>query len=330
MFRAPSVQEKILLSVFLLQEKTEPILSAIRPQWPDHSCLPLADRLLFLETAGIVADISLLFPLTERLSSAVSDAKGFALSHLRQPRLFLRIRPGREDAVKQKLFSAKIPFNQQDHAVELANGTDINDILNIDRDVVIQDLSSQRTGGLMSQIISVSAAEPEVWDCCAASGGKSILLYDNCPGIRLTVSDIRSTILENLHKRFSAAGIHRYKAFVADLSKSVANAGVFDVILADVPCSGSGTWGRTPESLLYFTEKDLDHYTDLQRRIIQHTLPSVRPGGHYLYMTCSVYAAENEEQVAFIQQQGLHLQEARLLEGWQSDADTLFAAWFTK
>ena len=59
----------------------------------------------------------------------------------------------------------------------------------------------------------------KAWDCCAASGGKSILLKDKFPRVQLTVSDIRETILRNLRQRFQRAGIKDYHAFVADLSK---------------------------------------------------------------------------------------------------------------
>ena len=67
-----------------------------------------------------------------------------------------------------------------------------------------------------------------VWDCCAASGGKSILLTDILKQkIELTVSDIRETILKNLHQRFKSAGIINYESFVTDLSladnKTIAN-----------------------------------------------------------------------------------------------------------
>src|SRR5690606_27157702 len=113
-----------------------------------------------------------------------------------------------------------------------------------------------------------------VWDCCAASGGKSILAKDILKNIQLTVSDIRKSILINLEKRFASAGIKAYTAKVADLtdpsfshsplapSERFSRAGThhsaFDLIICDAPCSGSGTWARTPEQLYNWTEARLD------------------------------------------------------------------------
>ena len=80
----------------------------------------------------------------------------------------------------------------------------------------MQDFSSQGVGGLL---LPVARGPLYVWDCCAASGGKSIMLYDLDPAIRLTVSDIRESILINLRKRFNEAGIKKYQSFVIYLTK---------------------------------------------------------------------------------------------------------------
>jgi 16S rRNA (cytosine967-C5)-methyltransferase len=76
----------------------------------------------------------------------------------------------------------------------------------------IQDLSSQKTGNYF---------EPHKydywWDCCAASGGKSLLLHNLEPNIELLVSDIRENSLNNLQERFQLAGIKKYHLKVIDL-----------------------------------------------------------------------------------------------------------------
>lgn len=330
MFQQVDVKEKILYALFLIQDSHAPLLAALRPEWPDLSASPIDHRIDFFKQQGINVDFTTLFPLKEKLSSHLTDHIGFACAHLEQPRLFLRIRPGYEDLVPEKLFKAMIPFNKLDHVVELANGTNIEEILKIDKEVVVQDLSSQKIGEVMQKIKTHLPPQAYVWDACAASGGKSILLYDIQPKINLLTSDVRASILDNLKKRFSTVGIHNYQSMIADLGKTSPSLKQQDLVMADVPCSGSGTWGRTPESLLFFKEQQLEKYVQLQKKIIDHTVPLVKPGGHYLYMTCSVYAAENEEQVMYISEKGLKLKRAVLLEGWQHHADTLFAAWFTR
>lgn len=330
LFRSVDVKEKILRALFLIQDVPSPLLQALRPEWPDLTHAPLKERISYLKEMDIPIDMDQVFPLSDHLSTYLTDPIAFAASHVEQPRLYLRIRPGYEDIVPEKLFKAGIPYNKLDRVIELANGTSVEGVLQIDKEVVVQDLSSQRIKELMEDISLHLPKHANVWDACAASGGKSILLYDVRPGINFQVSDVRASILENLKKRFATAGLHNYQAFVADLAKAVPSLKKQDLVMADVPCSGSGTWGRTPESLSFFDRTQLDKYVQLQRKIIDHSLPIVKEGGQYLYMTCSVYAAENEEQVKYIVQQGFKLNKAMLLEGWQHHADTLFAAWFSR
>jgi 16S rRNA (cytosine967-C5)-methyltransferase len=179
-----------------------------------------------------------------------------------------------------------------------------------------------------------------MWDCCAASGGKSILMADCFGQMDLVVSDIRKSILENLKERFHKAGIKKYRSCVADLSipASAANpiakiisSQPFDLILCDAPCTGSGTWGRTPESLYFFSQDKIAEYAALQRKIISNTITNLKKGGYFLYSTCSVFTAENEANIAFIQKQfQLTLIRQELFTGYAHHADTLFAALFKK
>ena len=108
--------------------------------------------------------------------------------------------------------------------LSLPNASRIENIIDLDKEAVVQDLNSQQTGKLLINFKSeISNQEPKVWDCCAASGGKSLLLYDINPNIELTVSDIRESILFNLKKRFAKAGLKNYKSFVTDLTDSNLN-----------------------------------------------------------------------------------------------------------
>ena len=104
-----------------------------------------------------------------------------------------------------------------------------------------------------------------------------------------------------------------------------------DLIIADVPCTGSGTWARTPEQLHFSHKKDIDKYAALQKKIIENALPHLKINGHFLFITCSVFKKENEENVAFIQQKfQLNLLKMEYLKGYEIQADTLFVALFKK
>ncbi|HWH64163.1 MAG TPA: hypothetical protein VNS50_12850, partial [Ginsengibacter sp.] len=148
----------------------------------------------------------------------------------------------------------------------------------------------------------------------------------------LTVTDRRKNILENLKSRFGNAGIKKYKLMIADLEKpTVAIDESFDIIIADVPCTGSGTWTRTPEQLHFFKQNEIEKYVSLQRKIIENALPQLKNNGRLLYITCSVFKNENEENVIFFREKyELDLLKKEYLKGYEMQADTLFVALFKK
>ncbi|HEY2727132.1 MAG TPA: methyltransferase domain-containing protein, partial [Parafilimonas sp.] len=199
---------------------------------------------------------------------------------------------------------------------------------------VIQDYSSQRIKEFL-EIVKLETPDSKisVWDCCAGSGGKSILAYDVLQNINLTVSDIRASIIHNLKKRFENAGIKNYKSFVADITNSqlqIVNS-EFDLIICDAPCTGSGTWSRTPEQLYFFQSKKIEDYATLQQKIVSNGIKLLKEQNHFLYITCSVFKAENEDIVKFIQEKfQLILIKNELLKGYNKNADTMFAALFKK
>ena len=102
------------------------------------------------------------------------------------------------------------------------------------------------------------------------------------------------------------------------------------MIIADVPCSGSGTWARTPEQLYFFKEDKIEYYNKLQKNILSGVIPFMKPGGSLLYITCSVFSKENEEVVNYIvENHKLKLVKMELITGYKEKADTLFVALFT-
>jgi 16S rRNA (cytosine967-C5)-methyltransferase len=80
------------------------------------------------------------------------------------------------------------------------------------------------------------------------------------------------------------------------------------VILADVPCSGSGTWRRNPENLHFFDTQIIPQFAERQLSILQNVLPSLAIGGYLVYLTCSIFAAENENNIKQILQSNINLQ----------------------
>lgn len=326
-----SIEEKLMAGIFLSSHTSNELLLHLKPEWNEVVEMSLEKKLKLLNKA---VEASSIFPFLNELSSGI-EVDNFAYSHLEQPDLFLRIRPGRKDVVLHQLKTADVAFRLIGaDTIALSNGTKVEELIMLNKDAVVQDYSSQKVGDFLEDIGSNSENQKwKVWDCCAASGGKSIMAKDILGEIDLTVSDIRESILVNLKKRFAEAGIKNYTSKVIDLAHSTftKHHSAFDLIIADVPCSGSGTWGRTPEQLSFFQPSSIDIYSDLQKKIVSNTVQRVKPGGHFLYTTCSVFKKENELNVEWMQEEfQLQLLKQQVIKGYAIKADTMFAALFKK
>jgi 16S rRNA (cytosine967-C5)-methyltransferase len=324
-----SIEEKILTGLFLCSNESNEILAALKPEWNETCNLPLNEKLLIINSSLLIAEI---FPWENELSEEI-DHKKFCQSFLVQPDLFLRLRPGKEKIVVQKLKQTGIEFKMiSDTCLSLQNASKIDEVVELDKEVVIQDQNSQRTGEFIKSEILNLKSEISVWDCCAGSGGKSIMAFDIDTKIKLTVSDTRESILANLKKRFASAGIKNYKSFVIDLAnKSEILNLKSQIIIADVPCSGSGTWSRTPEQLYFFQERKIGEYSALQKRIVSNAIAQLQPGGSFVYITCSVFKKENEEVAMYIKENfHLQLKKMEVLRGYDKKGDSMFVAVFEK
>lgn len=336
----PSVEteEKLLLAAFLIEKKSSIILEQLKPGWNQKIQQDISEK---TELVKNIFNLEKIFPFRDELSDEI-NFHFFSLSFLIQPKLFIRIRPGYKNAVFDKLKSANISFEKiNDNCLSFSNNEKVSDVINIDKEAVIQDYNSQRIGEFLTSYLPVRQAGIQhrtsnisIWDCCSASGGKSILAFDLLKKTDITVSDTRKNILENLKKRFAKAGIRNYHSFIADLSnpagmQEINGKPFFDLIIADVPCSGSGTWSRTPEQMNYFSEKNIDNYSILQKKIVSNAVKFLNEEGYLLYVTCSVFFKENGENVDFIQKNlNFKLIESKYLKGYEMQADTLFVAFF--
>lgn len=206
----------------------------------------------------------------------------------------------------------------------------------------VQDLGSQ----MVCKIISGYFSKGLCWDACCGAGGKSLYYASHLEKGCLYCSDIRPGILENLRTRFSAAGIELPFTAVLDLEKAhslidfnheggtstqlIPNS--VDYLALDVPCSGSGTWGRNPEMLQSrFHKSSPADYAVKQRSILANALPFLKPGALLFYSTCSVYRCENEDNVAYFRDSmNLELLDTHYINGFQNHCDYLYLAVFKK
>ncbi|MEL6957742.1 MAG: RsmB/NOP family class I SAM-dependent RNA methyltransferase, partial [Pseudomonadota bacterium] len=149
-------------------------------------------------------------------------------------------------------------------------------------DVEMQDVSSQRA-------VLALGIEPgmRVLDYCAGGGGKALAMA--ALGANVTAHDIEPSRMSDLPTRAARAGAD---IEIADARKLKGQR--FDLVLCDAPCSGSGTWRRTPEAKWALTSERLEHLIQLQRQIMKDASTFVRPDGVLAYATCSILRAENE------------------------------------
>lgn len=319
-----SMTDRVVIAEFLCEEKSA-IVELYRPDWCSSMTLALPEKICFLETQGFTV-IPDLFPFTSSLSAAI-ETKKFVESHLIQPDLFIRVPKKNKVVVERTLADygiTAVPVLAD--AYRLPNGVKLQNIRAIFGLYEVQDLSSQQS----LEGLSLTSNE-KWWDACAGSGGKSLLLLDRCPTIDLLVSDIRLSILRNLDERFDKAKVRTpYRKSVLDLTQDInplMEEETFDGILIDAPCSGSGTWGRTPEMLRQFDERKIQDFVKLQHQIVDTAVRYLKPQGVLQYITCSVFSAENEELVRYLEEEhGLAVEEAGIIKGYDRKSDSMFAA----
>ena len=133
-------------------------------------------------------------------------------------------------------------------------------------------------------------------DACAAPGGKTLILAERNPQARILACESSQKRLSDLTARLAAHSA-RIECRLADAS-ALKEDSAFDLVLADVPCSGTGTLGRNPEIRHRLHVEDLARHAERQRAILSAALRAVRPGGRVVYSTCSLEPEENEQVVA--------------------------------
>lgn len=152
----------------------------------------------------------------------------------------------------------------------------------------VQDLGSQAI--LASLALPSRSPGPRWLDACAGAGGKTLQLARLLgPGARIDATDIRPAALAELRARAARADLAT-RIRVIPRPESTAR---YDGVLVDAPCSGSGTWRRSPHLMACTTAADIAAAAREQESILRDAAGLVRPDGLLVYATCSVARAEN-------------------------------------
>ncbi|WP_461790359.1 RsmB/NOP family class I SAM-dependent RNA methyltransferase [Pedobacter sp.] len=320
-----SALERLAVADFLCNTDVSLITEHTFPSAVPHVEKSVTEKVDFVKSQYPAFNLEDVFPFQHNLSSGI-DKTQFLLSLFVQPDLFIRVRETHQSTIKAKIEAAGIAVTtRSDTTLALPNGTKLEQVIDDQRLYQVQDFSSQKTGAYFKP-----QPYDNWWDCCAASGGKSLLIHSLEPKVKLLVSDVRETSLGNLQERFQLAGIKDYQKKAIDLLQNndqILHHYEFDGILLDAPCSGSGTWGRTPEMLHFFEEYKVANYTKLQQTIAENVVKYLKSGKPLIYMTCSVFKAENEDVVDYLLEKlPLKLEKMELIKGYNDKADSMFVA----
>jgi 16S rRNA (cytosine967-C5)-methyltransferase len=320
-----TIEERILVGTFLCNNTSSELLATLAPDYNEKIKLTIEKKCAFLNI-----NTKHIFPFENEVGEGI-DTTAFAYSFLKQPLFFVRLRTHSMVKLLAKLIEEKVAFEEiNTSCIALPQGTKLEKLFLLNKEVVVQDRNSQQVFNYLQKSEVFLSKDAVVWDCCAASGGKSMLLYDMLHGhVDLHVSDVRAHMLNNLRTRFKEAGIKKYHAFTADLmidAKTISEK-KYDIIVCDAPCTGSGTWARTPEQLAFFEQKSITSFEQMQQKIAATAISSLKQTGLFFYITCSVFKKENEDVVMYLKEK-FHLQVLQMeyLKGYEMQADTMFVA----
>jgi 16S rRNA (cytosine967-C5)-methyltransferase len=154
-----------------------------------------------------------------------------------------------------------------------------------------------------------------VLDLAAGAGGKSLALAAAMQNRgNIVACDIRQGALDNLRERATRAGV---EVITAKLVSRLRDEEMFDVVLVDAPCSGTGTWRRQPELRWRITPERLDELNTLQDSLLDQAAAHVQPGGRLVYATCSLLPRENEDRIAQFLKRNAAFQSLSVERAWR-------------
>jgi 16S rRNA (cytosine967-C5)-methyltransferase len=152
--------------------------------------------------------------------------------------------------------------------------------------VAIQDEASQ----LVALLVGKGS---KILDCCAAPGGKTRVLAERNPEAGIVALELHAHRARLLRKLVPARNVEVINSDVLDFTRRAG----FDRVLADVPCSGTGTLAHNPEIKWRLKAEDIAALQVRQLAILRAAMQHVAPGGRLVYSTCSLEQEENEEVV---------------------------------
>lgn len=308
-----------------------------------HAAAPLSDA----ERAALTADtptLSLEWPewaleeLRKGRDKAEADALAVALNEVAPLDLRVNAAKAKRDQVLMALEAVGFPVKPtplSPMGLRIARDESSMEGQNIralplfrDGRIEVQDEGSQ----LVALLGGVSPGE-QVVELCAGGGGKTLVLGERLNGKgQLYAFDTDKARLARGQERVKRAELHVVQPRQITPWEAAEGAdpelaeleGKADLVYLDVPCSGSGAWRRGPDGKWALTPERLAELVGTQAAILRRGARLVKPGGRLLYVTCSVFATENQDQIARFLQQTDEFEPQSIPEIWAAHISNPF------
>lgn len=180
----------------------------------------------------------------------------------------------------------------------------------------VQDEAAQ----ICAQLIDARPGQAVI-DLCAGAGGKTLAIAASMANKgRLVACDVSVGRLERSKLRLRRAGVHNATLRILEEPDKwlKRQAGTFDHVLVDAPCSGTGAWRRNPDARWHFSPENLENLTATQDQLLDRAARLVKPGGQMIYATCSLLTEENTERVQAFLARSDKFQARPIPEVWQA------------
>jgi len=244
--------------------------------------------------------------LAERLLGEFGEAEASAFANALNARAPLTLRANRLKTTREALSETLVAESLEPSPTRWSA-----DGLNLGARVNVFGLAAFKAGMFevqdeASQLVAELVAPPVhglVIDACAGAGGKTLALGAIMRNKgRLVAMDMAKHKLDELGRRARRAGLSNHRAFVIDPDgplppEAKSLIGKADRVFVDAPCSGVGSMRRNPEARWRMSPDFVASLPDLQFRIAMRALPLLKPGGRFVYATCTTLGAENEAVV---------------------------------
>lgn len=176
----------------------------------------------------------------------------------------------------------------------------------------------QDEGSQIAAALAGAGARMQVLDLCAGAGGKTLALAAAMQNTgQIYAFDEDRNRLKPIFERVKRAGVRNVQILRAGDTAALEALGArFDVVLADAPCTGSGTWRRRPEAKWRLKINNIADRQKQQREVLAQAARMVKTGGKLVYVTCSILPQENGDQIAAFLAENKGFSQVRVAEAW--------------